>query len=92
MMAGLSYEDALDATPKEIDAYIKAWSIRTKFEGWVYGQYIQAAIACALTGKNVYPDNPINGLGEEIDDDADWTEEELDYYRKLAMLQALSKG
>lgn len=61
-MLGISYNDFWDMTPKELEPFIKAFSLKQDnidLNMWVMGRYIQLAIGSCMDKKCKYPDKPL---------------------------------
>ena len=84
-MCGMSYEDAWDATPKEISETVSAWYKAQTVTAWIHGQYVAAAIGVAFSSNAKYPDNPLDVIDHMVDPDMELTEEEAEYWRKKIM-------
>ena len=85
VMCGMTYEDAWDATPKEIQVCVSAWYRAQAMSAWISGQYVAAAIGVCFSKGMKYPDNPLDAIENMVDPDMEVTEEQAEYYRKLIM-------
>lgn len=85
LMCGMSYEDAWDATPKEILAVVESWHKARLVTAWMNGQYVLAAIGCSFSKSAHYPESPLDAIENMVDPDMEVSEEEAEYYRKLFM-------
>jgi len=85
VMCGMTYEDAWDATPAEIQVVTSAWYKAKAVTGWINGEYVAAAIAVCFSKNAKYPDNPLDAIDSYVDPDMEVTEEQAEYYRKLIM-------
>ena len=84
-MTGLSYEDAWDATPKELGVVTRAWHKAVAVSAWTNGVYFAAAIGVSFSKNAKYPENPLVEFENEVDPDMELTEEEQEYWRKRLM-------
>lgn len=61
-MLGVSYNDFWDMTPKELQPFVKAFSLKQELldmEMWAMGSYIQLAVASTLSKSVKYPKKPL---------------------------------
>lgn len=84
-MCGMTYEDAWEATPAEIQVVVTAWYKARAVGAWIHGQYVAAAVGCCFSKNAKYPDNPLEAFDNYVDPDMAVTEEQAEYYRKLIM-------
>lgn len=84
-MTGMSYEDAWDATPKELGVVSRAWHKAVAVKAWTNGIYVASAIGMSFSKNAKYPENPLVELENEVDPDMELTEEEQEYWRKRLM-------
>ena len=85
VMCGMTYEDAWDATPTEIQICVSSWYKAQAVTAWISGQYVAAAIGVCFSKGAKYPDNPLDAMDNMVDPDMEVTEEQAEYYRKLIM-------
>ncbi len=59
---GVDYDRFWEMNPKELEPFVKAFELKTKYNdvmAWQQGIYIRAAIASSMDKKNKYPEKPI---------------------------------
>lgn len=84
-MCGMSYEDAWDATPVELQVVTTAWYKAGAVTAWLHGQYVAAAIGVSFSKGAKYPENPLDTFENYVDPDMVLTEDEMEYWRKRIM-------
>lgn len=62
LMIGVDYELFWELNPKTLAPFIKAFSLKQKYDdtvAWQHGYYVLSAIACSFGKNKKYPDAPV---------------------------------